>query len=157
MYSWKLHYWPWVSLALGGWGSWTLWGGIRQPTGLWMCPVAREGDVFGGLQTTLLLCCFTHCRISYRTSPVENRGGIWAHRRKTTQEQSFYIHTHSAYTLISTWAGTAASEVFLGEQAQGSTVHLKVSLFRPAQWVLLLSPVEPVGNILLIPQRWVYP
>lgn len=87
-------YWPWVSLTLGGWGSWTLWVGIWQLTGLWMCPVPREGDVFGGWQTTLLLCCFTHCRISYRTSPVENRCRIWKHRRETSQH-TVSLRTHS--------------------------------------------------------------
>lgn len=52
-----------------------------------------------------------------------------------------------------TRAGTAAPEVLFGEQAQGSAIHLKASLLRPAQWVFLLRPVEPESNILFVPQR----
>lgn len=65
--------WPWISLSEGEGESWTLWVLILQLTGLWLCLFARDGGVFWGSQTTLLLCCFTHWRISYRTSPRENQ------------------------------------------------------------------------------------
>lgn len=146
-----MYYWPWVSLTVGGWGSEMLLVGIWQLPGLWVCWAPWEGNAFGGSQTTLLLCCFTHWRISYRTSPTE----IQEARIKTrAQNQSAY--GLSEITLMSTWAGATPSEVLLGEQTQGSAIHFKASLLWPAQWVLLLSPVEPVSNIFLIPQRWVY-
>lgn len=143
--------WPWTSLAVGGWGSWTLWAGIWQLTWFWMGPVSREEDKFGGSQTTLLLFCFTHCRISYRTSPVVKKGVCY----ENTGLKPFSI-LYRSMQIIYTRVGASASEVVLGEQAQSSPVHLKASPFRPAQWILLLSPVEPVANILLVPQRWVY-
>lgn len=57
--------WPW--LTLGSADSLSL-----LQTELWTFPVPRgDGDIVWGSQTTLLRCCFTHCRISYRTSPAE--------------------------------------------------------------------------------------
>lgn len=65
------HYWPWISLAVGGWDSLTLLGGVWQVTGFSMSLVDKWRDACVG---SLRLCCFTHCKISYRTSPVEHRG-----------------------------------------------------------------------------------
>lgn len=59
--------------------SWSLWGGIWQLSGLSIFPVGREGDLCGG---SLRLCCFTHCRISYRTSPERWKHG---HEHKDTK------------------------------------------------------------------------
>lgn len=81
-----MYYWPGMSLTVGGWGSETLLAGIWQLPGLWMPWVPEEGVAFRGSQTILLLCCFTHWRISYRTSPTEIRGGQIKQVHKTSQD-----------------------------------------------------------------------
>lgn len=76
-------------MTLGDCGSWTVWAITWQPTGPWRCPAATGGVVLGGSHTTLLLCCFTHWRISYRTSPAEK----WriSYENAATETGDFYL------------------------------------------------------------------
>lgn len=141
----------WLSqaVALGPWrkisGSW--W----DPECFWL----SQKEKHSGARRQHSVFVASHTEESHRERPLwesqgqeQRKGATWG---KLCQYVFFFFPAH----LFSTWARTAASEVFFGEQAQGSAVHLETTLFWPAQRVLLLSPVEPVGNILLIPQRWV--
>lgn len=143
--------WPWLweVVALGhceqGPGGWLWPGCVRLP-----------GEMYLGGHRQHSSFAVSHTVGSHTGHHLQKTGEKEKHRMKNTGAKAVHMLSFCIYTLISTWAGATASEIFLCEQAQGSAIHLKSSLLRPAQWVLLLCPVEPVGNVILIPQWWVY-
>ena len=135
----SLTFWPWVSLTLGGWGSWTLTAWTRQLTGPWLCTFSkvREGGVFCGSQTAPLLCCFTHCRISYRTSPAEKHTS--ARENTGTKSEGSQHALVFAHSYLSWGSGVWSPPWWAGTGLDRS------SRIGPSLSVAVSTPSEPSG------------